>query len=214
VANNHPVVVARLKALAARMDEQIGGSNPKARRPPGTVANPKTLYPTDEPPKPMNKDSTDAKPAELDRLKPGDAVRSESAPQIGGKAFTLTCQVETELRNTILVAHGGTAAGYALYLNDGRVVFSVRTGAKDAIAEVQSGPIRGPVRIKASLAQDGSLTLTVSDQPTVTGKAAGLIPRQPQEDFCLGHDNGEPVARYPTVEPFKGTITDLKVTTP
>ncbi len=212
VADKHPEVVEKLKSLATKMGEEIGGQKPKARRPPGIVTNPKPLYPTDEAPK--TKPKANARPQALDGLKPGDAVRSESAPQVGGKAFTLTCQIETELRNTVLVAHGGSAAGYALYLNDGRIVFAVRTGAKDALAEVRSEPIRGPVRITASLARDGSLSLTVGDQPAATGKAAGPITRQPQEDFCLGHDSGKPVTRYPKVEPFKGTISGLKVTTP
>jgi hypothetical protein len=70
------------------------------------------------------------------------------------------------------------------------------------------------VRITASLGTDGTITLTVGDQAAVTGKAPGLIPRQPQEDFCLGHDNGQPVANYSRGKPFQGKITDLKVTTP
>ena len=27
------------------------------------------------------------------------------------------------------------------------------------------------------------------------GKAPGPVPRQPAEDFCVGHDNGQPVAK-------------------
>ena len=209
VAAQHPDVVGKLKALAAKMDAEIGGKAPSARRPAGTVTNPRTLYPTDEAPR----SNDTVKPAALDKLKPGDAVPSAAAPQIGGKGFTLTCQVETDLRDTVLVAHGGAAAGYALHLKAGRVVFSVRTGA-NAITDVQSEPIKGPVRITASLGKDGTMTLSVGDQAAVTGKAEGLIPRQPQEDFCLGHDNGRPVANYSKGEPFRGKITDLKVTTP
>ena len=210
VADKHPEVVEKLKALAAKMNDEIGGQAPKARRPAGTVANPKPLYPTDEAPK--SKDGV--KPAALDGLKPGDAIPSASAPQIGGKAFTLTCRIETELRDTVIVAHGGTAAGYALHLKDGRVVFSVRTGMKDAITDVQSKPIEGAVRITATLGKDGAIMLTVGEQAAVTGKSPGLVPRQPAEDFCLGHDNGQPVANYSKGKPFQGKITDLKVTTP
>ena len=58
------------------------------------------------------------------------------------------------------------------------------------------------------------MTLTMNDQPAVTGKADSLIPRQPAEEFCLGHDSGVPVAAYTAKEPFKGSITNLKITTP
>lgn len=58
------------------------------------------------------------------------------------------------------------------------------------------------------------MTLQVGDQPAVTAKAAKLLARQPQEDFCLGHDNGRPVASYSGTGPFQGRITGLKITSP
>jgi hypothetical protein len=213
VADQHPDIVEKLKALAAKMDDEIGGKSPKSRRPAGVVANPKPLYETDEAPKAKD---VAARPAAIDSLKPGDAIPSAAAPQIGGKAITISCLVDTSLRDTIVLAHGGRAAGYALHLKDGRVVFSVRTGAKDSIAEATSAePIQGPTKIVAKLAADGTLSLTVGEQAAVTAKAPGLIPRQPAEDFCLGHDNGQPVANYSAkAKPFEGKIVDLKIGTP
>jgi arylsulfatase A-like enzyme len=210
VAAKHPEVVAQLRALATKMGDEIGGANPKARRPAGVVADPRTLYPTDETPKAKDM----AKPAALGELKPGDTVPSAAAPQVGGRPFTVTCRVETELRDTVIVAHGGTAAGYALSLREGRVVFSVRTGAADALTELRSGPVTGAVPITAALARSGTMTLTVGDQPAVTGRAPGLVPRQPAENFCVGHDDGRPVADYPRARPFRGTITGLAVAFP
>jgi arylsulfatase A-like enzyme len=209
LADKHPEIVEKLKALAAKMNDEIGGQTPKARRPAGVVANPKPLYQMDEV---LPKAPVEGKPAALDKLKPGDIVAAGSAPQIGGKAFTLSCHVETELRDTIIVAQGGSAAGYALSLQEGRVVFSVRTGAKDAITEVRSDAIKGATQITATLDKDGAITLTVGDQAVVKGKAPGPIPRQPAEAFCLGLDNGNPVANYPKVKPFQGRITELKIT--
>ena len=49
VADKHPEIVAKLQALAAKMDAEIGGKNPTARRPAGEVANPQPLYPTGGP---------------------------------------------------------------------------------------------------------------------------------------------------------------------
>lgn len=204
----HPDVVEKLQALAKKTGDEIGGQAPKSRRPAGVVTNPKPLYPIDEVPK--SKDAS--KPAALDKLKPGDAVTSGAAPQVGEKAFTLSCGIETDLRDTVIVAHGGAAAGYALHLKEGRVVFSVRTGVKDAVTDVQSEPIKGAVKIAATVGQDGAITLAVGDQAVVKGKASGPVPRQPQEDFCVGHDNGQPVANYAKGKPFQGKLTDLKVT--
>jgi arylsulfatase A-like enzyme len=47
LADRHPGMVARLRALAAKMNAEIGGSAPAARRPAGEVAQPQTLYPTE-----------------------------------------------------------------------------------------------------------------------------------------------------------------------
>lgn len=48
VAAKHPEVVARLLALAEKMDSEIGGHSPTARRPAGEVVDPKPLYPMEE----------------------------------------------------------------------------------------------------------------------------------------------------------------------
>ena len=47
VAKKHPEVVARLTALAKKMNTEIGGGKPTARRPAGKVAKPTTLYPAE-----------------------------------------------------------------------------------------------------------------------------------------------------------------------
>lgn len=188
------------------MNDEIGGQKPRARRPARIVTKPVTLYPTIEEPK-----ADPTKPAALDKLKLGDAVKSVAAPQIGGKGFTISFRIDTEQRDTVILAHGGSALGYALHLKDSRVMFSVRT-AMGSVTEVRSEPIKGAVKITAALATDGTMTLTVGEQAAVTGKAPGAIPRQPQEDFCLGHDNGQPVAAYTQGKPFEGRITGLAVT--
>ncbi len=207
VADKNPKVVEELKVLLTKMNDEIGGTKPTARRPAGVVANPKTLYPTEDP-------APAAKATELDKLKSGDAVASASAPQVNGKPFTINCKIETDQKDTVIVAQGGATLGYALHLKDGCVVFSVRTGSDDAVTEIQSAVVKGPVEIVAKLEKGGAMTLTVGDQKAVTGKAVGLIPRQPAEELCVGHDSGQPVGKYGKVKPFEGKLSGLKVTTP
>lgn len=207
LAAKHPEVVARLKSLAEAMAGEIGGTKPRARRPAGLAANPVTLYPTV-----AETAKTSSAQADLARLKVGDAVGAAQAPRIGNKAFTLTCTLNTDQRDTVVLAHGGAALGYALQVRDGKLVFSVRTD-KDHLTSVRCEAARGPARVVATLAADGAISLKVGDMSVATGKAPGPIPRQPQEDFCLGHDNGQPVAPLPAAKPFTGSVTDLRVTT-
>jgi len=49
LAAQHPDIVARLTALAQKMEAEIGGKAPSARRPAGHVEHPKPLYPMSEP---------------------------------------------------------------------------------------------------------------------------------------------------------------------
>ncbi|MCX7048935.1 MAG: Gfo/Idh/MocA family oxidoreductase [Candidatus Sumerlaeota bacterium] len=135
---------------------------------------------------------------------------SVNAPQIANKSFTISCIVETDQKDAIILAHGGSVIGYALHLKNGRVCFAVRT-ATDKVTEISSGELKGATRIVASLAADNTMKLTVGDQPAATGKAPGLISHQPQEDFCLGHDNKVPVATYTAKAPFKGSISGLTI---
>jgi arylsulfatase A-like enzyme len=209
VAAAHPDVVTKLQALATRMGAEIGGINPAARRAAGEVAKPRMLYPT------AAEVPVVAPAVPVEALKPGGTTPGASAPAVAGKPFTLRCTVETSQRDAVILAHGGNSAGYALHLTGGRVAFAIRTGTGDAVTEIVTpGEVTSPLRITASLAADGTMTLRVNDAPAAAGKAPRLIPRQPAEDFCLGHDNARPVALYSTGAPLKGTVTGLKIVTP
>jgi hypothetical protein len=212
VADKHPEIVAKLKALAEKFDAEITAN----RRPAGETANPRTLYPSEggkAPGKPGKGKKANSKTVALESLHPGDTLAADAAPQIVGKSFTLSCVVETTQADAVLVAHGGKAVGYALYLKDGRPVFAIRNG--QAIREIAApDAVAGATRLAGTLAADHAMTLSVNDKVVGTGKANGLLTRQPQEDFCVGHDNGEPVANYPAHRSFQGTISQLKVVIP
>lgn len=227
VAAQHPEVVAKLKALADKMSAEIGGKEPTARRPAGEVKGAKTLYPTiDYVPNDVKKDeakpaakksaakpSAPAKPVALAQAKSGDTIASASAPQVGQRAFTVSVTVETTQRDAVILAQGGLI-GHALYLKGGRVAFAVRHGADEVVEILSPAEVKGSFVVTASLAADGAMKLSVVGQDAVTGKAKGALPRQPAEDFCVGHDNGKAVGLYGKLIVLQGTVSGLSVTTP
>ena len=221
VAAQHPEVVAKLKALADKMAAEIGGKEPSARRPAGEVKGAKTLYPTldyipNEPKKAETKAAAKksaAKPVALAQAKPGDTIAAAAAPQVGQKAFTVSVTVETAQRDAVIVAQGGLI-GHALYLKGGHVAFAVRHGADEVVEILSPAEVKGSFAVTASLAADGAMKLVVAGQEAVTGKAKGLLPRQPAEDFCVGHDNGKPVGVYGKLIALQGAISGLNVTSP
>jgi arylsulfatase A len=227
VAAQHPEIVAKLKALADKMSAEIGGKEPTARRPAGEVKGAKTLYPTiDYVPNDVKKDdakpaakksaakpSAPAKPVALAQAKSGDTIASASAPQVGQRAFTVSVTVDTAQRDAVIVAQGGLV-GHALYLKGGRVAFAVRHGADEVVEILSPAEVKGPFVVTASLAADGAMKLSVVGQDAVTGKAKGALPRQPAEDFCVGHDTAKAVGLYGKLIVLQGTVSGLSVTTP
>jgi arylsulfatase A-like enzyme len=227
VAAQHPEVVAKLKALADKMSAEIGGKEPTARRPAGEVKGAKTLYPTaDYVPNDVKKDapkaaakksaakpSAPAKPVVLAQAKSGDTIVSASAPQVGQRAFTVSVTVDTAQRDAVIVAQGGLI-GHALYLKGGRVAFAVRNGADEVVEILSPAEVKGPFAVTASLAADGAMKLSVVGQDAVSGMAKGALPRQPAEDFCVGHDTAKAVGLYGKLIVLQGTVSGLSVTTP
>jgi hypothetical protein len=229
VAAQHPEVVAKLKALADKMAAEIGGKSPTARRPAGEVKGAKTLYPTaDYAPNDLKKNDAKkpaakkgsakspvpAKPVSLAQAKVGDAIVSAAAPQVGQRAFTVAVTVDTAQRDAVIVAQGGLYIGHALYLKGGRVAFAVRHGADEVVEILSPAEVKGTFTVTASLAADGAMKLVVPGQEAVTGKAKGVLPRQPAEDFCVGHDNAKLVGLYGELKPLQGAVSGLAVTTP
>ena len=212
VAVQHPEVVAKLKVLADKVSAEIGGKTPTARRPAGEVKGAKTLYPIDNVPS-VAKKSADLKPTSLAQAKSGDTIAAAAAPQVGQRAFTVSVTVDTAQRDAVIVAQGGLI-GHALYLKGGRVAFAVRHGADEVVEIFSPAEVKGSFAVIASLAADGTMKLVVAGQAIVTGKAKGVLPRQPAEDFCVGHDNGKPVGIYAPAPPLQGAISGLTVTAP
>ena len=212
VAVQYPEVVAKLKALADKMSAEIGGKTPTARRPAGEVKGAKTLYPIDNVPS-VAKKSADLKPTSLAQAKSGDTIAAAAAPQVGQRPFTIAVTVDTAQRDAVIVAQGGLI-GHALYLKGGLVAFAVRHGADEVVEIFSPAEVKGSFAVIASLAADGTMKLVVAGQDIVTGKAKGVLPRQPAEDFCVGHDNGKPVGHYGKLIVLQGAISGLTVTAP
>ena len=210
VAGRHPDIVARLKTLADAMAAELCVKDAPGRRPAGTVdRKAELLYPGENATKGPVRQLAPAAP--LDALKPGDTANGDRAPHVGGNPFTFACDVETAQKDTVILAHGGASYGYALFLRAKRLTFAVRTGHDSVTEIVVPDAFTGKGRVEASLAKDGVMKITVDGKAVAVGKAPGLIPQQPAENFCVGLDDGQSVVRYGNPEPFQGSVKQLRV---
>lgn len=143
-------------------------------------------------------------------LKAGDHLERDRAPAIAGRPFSITVKFDPgEANEGVLVAQGGSARGYALYLSEGMLNFTVRAG-DHARSTVSMQPTKGTQTAIASLDGKGGLTLVLGDAKS-SGQGVGLIPEMPVDGLDVGADTGGVVGPYKGPNRFGGKIESLVI---
>jgi arylsulfatase len=142
-------------------------------------------------------------------LKAGDHLDRADAPAIARRGFTITASFNNNgAKDGVLVAQGGTAHGYALFLADGKLCFMVRssTGAATATATLSRN---GTHKAVAHFDGKKGLSLTLDDQPETSATARGPVNTMPVDGLDIGADNGGAVGPYSTPNKFTGRIESM-----
>ena len=120
--------------------------------------------------------------------------------------------VNTADTKGVVAALGGPSVGYALWIQQGRPVFSVRT------SEDQVSSVAGKKRIvgrwthlMGTLSEDQHLRLYVNGKLAATRKIAKLIPSQPIQSLQIGADADGPVANYSSPNGLVGAIDEVRI---
>jgi arylsulfatase A-like enzyme len=143
----------------------------------------------------------------------GDSLPRNKAPFIAGRGLDITAEIESSGAHGVVVAQGGAALGYAIFLSDGKLAFSVRENGDLVTIAAKDLLGKGHFNVEATLGSGGALTLSVDGKRVAEGRAAGPIPRQPMGGFNVG-DNGQgAVGDYEIPNPFDGKITNVRVQT-
>ena len=110
----------------------------------------------------------------------------------------------------MIVAQGGTARGYALFVENGKLVFLVRTaGGVTQVSTPQS--MKGAHTAVARLDRGGGLSLTLDGAPAASGKAPSLIAAMPVDGLEVGSDQAGLVGPYSTDNRFRGAIESVRI---
>jgi arylsulfatase len=141
-------------------------------------------------------------------LQMGAQLDRAQAPAIANRPFTITAKFTPQSPNGVIVAQGGAARGYTLFLHDSKLTFLVRT-ADDASTSATLDNVTGPHTATARLAADGKLTLTLDDQRTANAKAPALIKIMPTDGLEVGSDANGLVGPYSADNKFQGTIDSV-----
>jgi arylsulfatase A-like enzyme len=143
-------------------------------------------------------------------LKNREKLDRNGSPRVAGRGFTITARFDAKSPDGVLVAHGGTAHGYALFLKDGKLTFLVRARGK-ATAVATEKPVTGAHTAVARLDPAGALTLTLDGAPSAAGKVDGPMPANPVDGLSVGADEGGLVGPYGADNAFGGTIESVVV---
>lgn len=148
----------------------------------------------------------------MQAMEPGDTLRNSAVPALAGRSFTVSLTAKPEGPGGVLVAHGGTSRGYAIYLTADSVCFTVHDIRK--LVTIKSPKIpQNEFKVQASLAASGTVSLIIDGVKVASGNMNGTLTKKPAESFCVGFDDGTHVIRYPAGDHFRGTIKDLKIAT-
>lgn len=115
---------------------------------------------------------------ETERYVLGRRNRLQFSPDVSGKEISISTSIEKNEEKTlegVILAQGGAENGYALYIENGGLVFQVNQQGKSYLAKSQGQLPAGKFDVAAKLAQNGEMTLQVNGKQVGKGKAGGLF---------------------------------------
>jgi arylsulfatase A len=204
VAKDNPEVVARLKALLTAHKAELNQN----RRPAGQVGNP------------ARRSASVKKLTDWSKVKVGDVLSSDQAPDVVKRPFKITGTIDTKAdaeraastgSGQVVIAHGGTVVGYSVYLAGGNLVFAVSTGQNHL--ERVHVPVRsGKLSFAAGLDKEGRLFVQTGDgDPVRSQSGKHWITKRPMEPLSVGFDDAHPVDPKAPKGRFKGTLVGVRV---
>src|SRR5258708_8601796 len=145
-------------------------------------------------------------------------IPERSAPYTIGRSYTITAELDNTKgdANGVVVAMGGVAGGWSLYVKDGKLdyVFNDFGESMHTIAASQPLP-KGKVKAVLDFVADAggpgkgaNITLSMNAQEvgkTRTERTAATAISL-DETFDAGADFGSPLRHYPTGYPFPGAL--------
>ena len=144
------------------------------------------------------------------RGNPGDMLSRADAPRIADRPLVVSAQIEPAAPNGVIVAQGGAAHGYALYLHDGKLAFAVRVARQRTVVTASEPLGSGRFSVEARLAAEGRITLSVNGRQVAEGRAPGLIAAQPARASPL-EETAELSGDYTGPNAFTGKIENVNV---
>ena len=140
------------------------------------------------------------------QLQPDADLPGRESPSVAGRAFVVQVDVEKPGSEGVLVAQGGDAHGFALYVKEGRLHFAVNRGGKLSVVTDERATLNVPARVTASINKKGRVVINVDGEQVAVGKVPGPLTAHPADGLQVGRDNTGTVGEYAAPFAFTGMI--------
>jgi len=153
---------------------------------------------------------TNASPALEFTLADGDHLERADAPNIFARGFSISARFDTEGKDGVIVAQGGSGQGFALFVQNGKLAFSLRRGT--VLTTTAAIPVSSGLHTaKATVMKGGAIILALDDQSSVSAQAPGLLQQMPADGLDVGEDAGGLVGPYKEENSFGGRIESVHI---
>ncbi|MBC8356663.1 MAG: arylsulfatase [Planctomycetes bacterium] len=142
-------------------------------------------------------------------LKTGDNLSQEKAPYIENRATRIEATIE-QATNGVVVAQGGDAEGYSLYVEGSKLVFAIRQQGKLTLVAAPESLDGSKHKIEATLSKQGKASLTLDGKEIATSTLSGQT-RMPIDGLQVGSDLNGTVGDYDAPFTFNGVISRVTV---
>lgn len=143
------------------------------------------------------------------KLAPDARLPRNKSPYLVNRPFRVTCAIK-ESGDGVVVAQGGSAHGWSLFIESGHPVFAIGNGGKRDTLRAEI-PISAPVTLSAELAADHTLTLRAGDQIIATKTVPSFLTEHPVDGLDVGCDTNGSVGGYPVPNRFKGVLEGVHI---
>ena len=127
------------------------------------------------------------------------------------KAIVVEAWAKAQKPNGVIIARGGPAEGFALWIQKGRPRFTIRAAGKIYEVAAKKTIAKRWAHLVGVLGSDKKLKLFVDGEIVANGEAKALIQSDPLQKTEIGADDGGGVGSYKSPYTFSGLIDEVRV---
>jgi arylsulfatase len=142
-------------------------------------------------------------------LKQGQDLPAAKAPYVKRRPLRIQAELAEIPANGTILAQGGSRAGYALYVKDGCLAFTLRSKKGNGTILAKEPLPKTAAKIELLLAKNASVRLLVNGAEAAQGKVPELLYDMPTEGLQVGFDTRAPVGEYKGENRFTGKIENV-----